>query len=81
VLLTAAQAASIRSHQESLRPQSSSRTSSSSARVFRKDVADRLRVCTATVYRLCAAGQLPYFRIGAAIRIREQDLAVFGRLD
>jgi excisionase family DNA binding protein len=46
-----------------------------------KEVAARLRVCTATIYRLCTNGELPHFRVGAAIRIREQDLAVFGRLD
>jgi excisionase family DNA binding protein len=42
-----------------------------------KEVAARLRVCTATVYRLCAAGELPHFRVGASIRIREEDLRAF----
>jgi excisionase family DNA binding protein len=39
-----------------------------------KAVAVRLRVCTATIYRFCAAGQLRHFHVGAAIRIREADL-------
>jgi excisionase family DNA binding protein len=42
-----------------------------------KEVAVRLRVCTATIYRLCANGQLRHFRVGAVIRIREADLRVF----
>ncbi len=42
-----------------------------------KEVAAWLRVCTATVYRRCAAGELPYFRVGASIRIRQEDLAAF----
>ena len=41
------------------------------------EVAARLRVCTATVYRLCTAGELPHFRVGAVIRIREEDLAAY----
>jgi len=48
-----------------------------SASLTVKDVAARLRVCTATVYRLCAAGQLRHLRVGAAIRIREEDLAAY----
>jgi hypothetical protein len=36
-------------------------------------------VAPATIYRLCTTGELPHFRVGAAIRIREQDLAAFGR--
>ena len=42
-----------------------------------KEVAARLRVCTATVYRLCAAGELRHFRVGASIRIREEELRAF----
>jgi excisionase family DNA binding protein len=42
-----------------------------------KEVAERLQVCTATIYRLCAAGQLAHFRVGASIRIREEDLRAF----
>jgi excisionase family DNA binding protein len=42
-----------------------------------KEVAARLRVCTATVYRLCADGELRHFRVGAAIRIGEEDLAAY----
>ena len=42
-----------------------------------KEVAARLRVCTATVYRLCAAGELRHFRVGAAIRIGEDALAAY----
>jgi excisionase family DNA binding protein len=42
-----------------------------------KEVATRLRVCTATIYRLCTAGELPHFRVGATIRIREEDLRAF----
>ena len=48
-----------------------------SASLTVKDVAACLRVCTATVYRLCAAGQLRHLRVGAAIRIREEDLAAY----
>jgi excisionase family DNA binding protein len=42
-----------------------------------KVVATRLRVCTATIYRLCTTGELPHFRVGATIRIREEDLRAF----
>jgi excisionase family DNA binding protein len=42
-----------------------------------KEVAVGLRVCTATIYRLCTNGQLRHFRVGAAIRIREADLKAF----
>jgi helix-turn-helix protein len=46
-------------------------------RTLDRDI-EGLRVCTATVYRLCTADQLPHFLVGAAIRIREADLRVFG---
>jgi excisionase family DNA binding protein len=39
-----------------------------------KEASILLRVCTATIYKLCASGELPHFRIGASIRIRRQDL-------
>jgi excisionase family DNA binding protein len=42
-----------------------------------KEVAARLRVCTATIYRLCTTGELPHLRVGATIRIREEDLRAF----
>jgi hypothetical protein len=40
-------------------------------------VARQLGVCTATVYSLCAGGQLPHVRILNAIRIAPSDLAAF----
>ncbi len=40
------------------------------------DVADRLGVCRATVYRMVWRGELPHVRIGSAIRIRPSDLQV-----
>ena len=45
-----------------------------------REVAERLSLSTATVYRLCAERKLAHVRLGArrgAIRIREQDLQVF----
>ena len=45
-----------------------------------REVAKRLSLSTATVYRLCAERKLPHVRLGArhgAIRIREQDLQLF----
>jgi len=42
-----------------------------------KEVASRLRVCTAPIYRLCTTGELPHLRVGATIRIREADLRAF----
>jgi len=42
-----------------------------------KEVAARLCVCTATIYRLCTSGELRHFRVGASIRIREADLRAF----
>jgi excisionase family DNA binding protein len=43
-----------------------------------KEVASLLRICTATVYRLCTTGELPHLRVGATIRIRQADLAALG---
>jgi excisionase family DNA binding protein len=42
-----------------------------------KDVATRLRVCTATVYKLCASGALPYVRVLNAVRVATKDLERF----
>ena len=39
-----------------------------------REAAEQLRVCTATIYRLCAAGRLPHFRVSNAIRILAADL-------
>lgn len=43
------------------------------------EVAARLQVCRATVYKLCEAGQLGHARVGLAIRIAEQQLEAFLR--
>ena len=42
-----------------------------------RDVAQRLLVCSATVYKLCAAGELVHVRISNAIRVAPTDLAEF----
>jgi excisionase family DNA binding protein len=42
-----------------------------------REVAERLRVCTATVYKLCASGALEHVRIVNSIRVREDALAGF----
>ena len=42
-----------------------------------REVAERLRVCTATVYKLCASGALEHVRIVNSIRVREDVLAAF----
>jgi len=44
-----------------------------------RDVAAHLCVSTATVYKLCAARELPYVRILSAIRITRADLATYVR--
>jgi excisionase family DNA binding protein len=42
-----------------------------------RDVAVQLCVSTATVYKLCAARELPHVRVLGAIRIASDDLAGF----
>ncbi len=42
-----------------------------------REVAARLRVCTATVYRLCEAGRLPHVRVSNAVRVSHLDLQAF----
>jgi excisionase family DNA binding protein len=41
------------------------------------EVARRLGVCTATIYSLCARGELAHVRILNAIRVAPSDLASF----
>ncbi|MCR9073327.1 MAG: helix-turn-helix domain-containing protein [Alphaproteobacteria bacterium] len=41
------------------------------------DVAQALNVSLKTVRRRLAAGDLPHYRVGRLIRIREDDLAAF----
>ena len=40
-------------------------------------VGARLQVCRATVYKLCAKGELGYVRVGLAVRIAPSDLDAF----
>jgi len=42
-----------------------------------KDVAKQLGVCSATVYRLCDRGELPYLRIVDSMRILPLDLVAY----
>jgi excisionase family DNA binding protein len=42
-----------------------------------RDVAERLAVCTATVYALCERGELRHLRVSNAIRILLGDLEAF----
>ena len=44
-----------------------------------REAAELLRVRPVTVYRLCARGALPHFRVSNAIRIRAEDLERFLR--
>jgi excisionase family DNA binding protein len=42
-----------------------------------REVAERLRVCTATVYKLCASGALEHVRVLNSIRVTEERLHAF----
>ncbi len=42
-----------------------------------REVADRLAVCTATIYALCARGEIRHMRVSNAIRIHPDDLEAF----
>jgi excisionase family DNA binding protein len=42
-----------------------------------REVASRLRVSIATVYRLCETGILPHARVLNAVRVGEDDLRAF----
>jgi excisionase family DNA binding protein len=42
-----------------------------------REVAARLGVCTATVYKLCERGELAHVRVLNAIRVTPADLAAF----
>ncbi len=42
-----------------------------------REVAKRLLVCTATVYRLCASGKLWHIRVSNAVRVPEVALKAF----
>ena len=39
-----------------------------------KEAAERLRVCTATVYGLCKGAKLGHLRVGNTIRIPEAEI-------
>jgi len=42
-----------------------------------REVAQRLKVCTATVYKLAHSGALPFLRVLGSLRFRESDLQRF----
>ncbi|WP_240357933.1 helix-turn-helix domain-containing protein [Myxococcus vastator] len=42
-----------------------------------REVAERLAICTATVYRLCERGELAHVRVSNAIRVRPADVDAF----
>ena len=42
-----------------------------------REVAERLRICTATVYRLCESGRLWHLRVSNAVRVPETALRAF----
>ena len=44
-----------------------------------REVAHRLSVCAATVYALCARGELAHLRVSNAIRVAPTDLDAFIR--
>jgi excisionase family DNA binding protein len=41
------------------------------------EVAARLRVCRATVYKLCAKGELGHVRVGLSVRIAQSHVNAF----
>lgn len=41
------------------------------------ELAARLRVTTATIYRMARRGELPYYSIGRAMRFRREDVEAF----
>lgn len=43
------------------------------------ELATRLRVTKATIYRMARRGELPYYSIGRAMRFRSQDVDEFLR--
>ena len=42
-----------------------------------REVAERLRVCRATVYAMVERGELPHIRVGVTVRVSPTDLAAF----
>ena len=42
-----------------------------------REVAERLAVCTATVYALCERGEIRHLRVSNAIRVHPDDLEAF----
>jgi len=42
-----------------------------------REVAERLAVCTATVYALCGRGEIRHVRVSNAIRVHPDDLEAF----
>ena len=42
-----------------------------------REVAAILKVCTATVYKVCGEGKLPFVRISGALRIRAADVEAY----
>ena len=43
------------------------------------ELATRLRVTKATIYRMARRGEIPYYSIGRAMRFRSQDVEEFLR--
>lgn len=43
------------------------------------ELATRLRVTKATIYRMARRGEIPYYSIGRAMRFRSQDVEDFLR--
>ncbi len=42
-----------------------------------KQLAAKLGVCTATIYRLCDRGELPYVRVAQALRLVPMEVAAY----